>query len=355
MSRPAVPNTNARRGAVLGLLAAALFGVSAPISKRLLAEVTPQVLAGLLYAGAGIGLSIARALRPSAAEARLRRSDAVPLAAMIALGGAIGPVLMLVGLRRVTAVAGSLLLNLEAPFTILVALLLFREHLGRRGLLSAALILGGAAVLGFAPGHLRADLPGTLCIAGACLCWALDNNLTQRLTVRDPLTIVRLKALAAGGLNLAIGLAWGGRLPPAGIVLAALVLGSVSYGLSVLLDAHALRLVGAAREAAYFATGPFLGAIASTLILGEHIQALDAVAMAVMAAGVVVLVRERHSHQHTHDALEHDHIHVHDEHHAHEHAAGDPPGEPHTHVHRHAPLAHDHVHVSDLHHRHEHS
>ncbi len=339
---------------MLGLFAAALFGLSAPISKRLVAQMSPQVLAGLLYLGAGIGLSFYRALVPSTAEARLRRSDAAPLAAMIALGGAIGPVLMLLGLRRVSAVTSSLLLNLEAPFTILVALFVFREHLGKHGLLSVVLILGGAAVLGLAPGPLRADLVGTLCIAAACLCWALDNNLTQRLTVRDPLTIVRLKALAAGGLNLAIGLSLGGGIPTLRVVLAALVLGSLSYGLSVLLDAYALRLVGAAREAAYFATAPFIGAIASTVVVGERIRTLDWVAMVVMAVGVAFMVRERHSHEHTHEVLVHDHAHVHDEHHQHEHAASDPPGEPHAHSHRHVPLVHDHPHVSDLHHRHRH-
>lgn len=343
-----------RKGAVLGLLAAALFGVSAPVSKRLLAEVSPQVLAGLLYLGAGIGLALYRTVRPSTTEARLRRSDTGTLAAMIVLGGAIGPVLMLLGLRRMSAVAGSLLLNLEAPFTILVALLLFREHLGRRELFSVGLILGGAVVLGLAPGPWGADLLGTSCIAGACLCWALDNNLTQRLTVRDPLAIVRLKALSAGTLNLAIGVGLGGGFPVLRVVLAALVLGSLSYGLSVLLDAYALRLLGAAREAAYFATGPFIGAIASTVVVGERIHGFDALAMVVMGIGVLILVRERHGHLHTHEALEHDHVHAHDEHHQHDHRSSDPSGEPHAHLHRHSPLVHDHVHVSELHHRHEH-
>lgn len=325
---------NSRRGAALGLLAAALFGLSAPVAKRLLAEASPQVLAGLLYLGAGIAISLYRAIRPATTEASLRRSDAGALAAMITLGGAIAPVLMLLGLRRITAVAGSLLLNLEAPFTILVALLVFREHLGQRGLISVLLILGGAAVLGLAPGPVGVDLPGTLCVVGACLCWAFDNNLTQRLTVRDPLTIVRLKTLAAGGLNLALGLAFGGGIPILRVVLAALVLGSLSYGLSVLLDAYALRLVGAAREAAYFATGPFIGAIAATVVLGEHIRVLDIAAMAIMAVGVIFMLRERHAHGHSHSALAHDHVHEHDEHHEHEHAAGDPPGEPHAHPHR---------------------
>jgi drug/metabolite transporter (DMT)-like permease len=343
-----------RKGAVLGLLAAALFGVSAPVSKCLLAEVSPQVLAGLLYLGAGIGLALYRTVRPSNAEARLRRSDAGTLAAIIALGGAIGPVLMLLGLRRMSAVAGSLLLNLEAPLTILVALIVFREHLGKRELLSVALILSAAVVLGVAPGPLGADLLGTLSIAGACLCWALDNNLTQRLTLRDPLAIVRLKALSAGALNLAIGVGLGGGFPVLRVVSVALVLGTLSYGLSVLLDAYALRLLGAAREAAYFATGPFIGAIASTVVVGERIHGLDALSMGVMALGVLILVRERHGHLHTHEDLEHDHVHAHDEHHQHEHGADDPPGEPHAHAHMHAPLAHDHAHVSDLHHRHEH-
>ncbi len=347
--------SSSRRGAVLGLLAAALFGLSAPISKRLLTEASPQVLAGLLYLGAGIGLSLYRAVRPSTAEAQPRRSDARALVAMIALGGVIAPVLMLLGLRRVTAVAGSLLLNLEAPFTILVALFLFHEHLGKRGFVAAGLIIAGAVVLGLVPGPFGTDLVGAFCISSACLCWALDNNLTQRLTVRDPLAIVRLKALTAGGLNLAIGLGLAGRIPALHVVLAALVLGSLSYGVSVLLDAYALRLVGAAREAAYFATGPFIGAIASAVMLGEPIRARDTLAMAVMALGVVFLLRERHGHRHTHEAIEHDHVHVHDGHHHHEHGAGDPPGEPHAHPHAHVPLVHDHAHVSDLHHRHGHS
>lgn len=338
----------------MGLLAAALFGLSVPISKRLVAQMSPQVFAGLLYLGAGIGLSVYRALAPATVEARLRRSDAAPLAAMIALGGAIAPILMLLGLRRISAVASSLLLNLEAPFTILVALFVFREHLGKRGFLSVVLILGGGALLGLAPGPLRADLVGTLCIAGACLCWALDNNLTQRLTVRDPLTVVRLKALSAAGLNLVIGLSLGGGISTLRAVLTVLVLGSLSYGLSVLLDAYAMRLVGAAREAAYFATAPFIGAIASTVVVGERIRTLDWVAMVVMAVGVVFMMRERHAHEHTHEVLAHDHAHVHDEHHQHEHGANDPPGEPHTHWHRHVPLVHDHPHVSDLHHRHGH-
>lgn len=343
------------RGAALGLAAAALFGLSAPVAKRLLDDASPVLLAGLLYLGAAAGLWLHRALRPSTREARLVRADVPKLAGVVLTGGMLGPVLMLLGLDRVTALAGSLLLNLEAPLTILLAVVLFREHLGRRAALASAFILGGALVLKLDPGGLGADALGVMLIASACLSWAIDNNLTQRLSLRDPFAIVRIKTLAAGTMNTALGLlVVGGPLPAVGTIAAALVLGAFSYGVSVVLDAYALRLVGAAREAAYFATAPFVGALASVLLLGDVLGAYDLLAMAAMATGVVLLLREQHSHEHVHEPMEHEHRHVHDEHHQHAHAPGDPPGEPHSHRHRHERLVHEHPHVPDAHHRHEH-
>jgi drug/metabolite transporter (DMT)-like permease len=343
------------RGAIYGLTAAALFGLSAPVSKLLLEGMMPVLLAGLLYLGAAAGLWLQRALIPQTREASLQRTDAPKLAAVVLAGGIAGPVLMLFGLQRVSGLTGSLLLNLEAPFTMLLALVVFREHLGRQGAIAAMLILGGALVLKLEPGALGADTLGVLLLAAACACWAVDNNLTQRLSLRDPFAIVRVKALAAGLMNTALGL-WlsGGSLPPLSLVAGALVLGSLSYGVSIVLDAYALRLIGAAREAAYFATAPFVGALASLALLEESARWHDAIAMAAMALGVVYLLRERHSHQHGHDALEHEHLHTHDEHHGHSHRPTDPQGEPHSHWHQHAPLVHDHPHTSDVHHRHRH-
>jgi len=338
----------------MGLLAAALFGVSAPIAKRLLGDVSPQVLAGLLYLGAGLALTLYRALRPATTEAPLVRADLPRLAAVVAAGGVAGPVLMLLGLQRTSAVTSSLLLNLEAPFTIALAVLVFREHLGRYAAGAMALILSGAAILRLQPGAHRADTPGVLLLAGACAAWALDNNLTQRLSLRDPFALVRVKTLAAGSFNLALGLLIAGRMPSPRVTVAALALGSVSYGASVVLDAYALRQVGAAREAAYFATAPFLGALAAVFLTHERPGWSDGLAMAVMAAGVALLLRERHGHGHAHEALDHAHAHVHDEHHQHAHGPDDPPGEPHAHAHHHAPLAHDHAHAPDAHHRHRH-
>jgi drug/metabolite transporter (DMT)-like permease len=344
-----------RVGALCGLLAAALFGASTPFAKHLLQTTTPQLLAGLLYLGAALGLSgVSLVRRKASAEARLRRSDVGVLTGIIALGGIAGPLLLLVGLRRVSSVTGSLLLNLEAPFTMLVAVLVFREHLGRAALVAASFIVGGAALLGFAPGELRVDPVGVGCIVLACLCWAVDNNLTQRLSLRDPFAIVRSKALGAGACNSLIALARGDTLPPLRTVLFALAVGSLSYGLSVLLDTYALRLVGAAREAAYFAMAPFFGAITAVAFFRESVRLADAGALVVMAVGTALLSRDRHSHRHAHRALQHDHVHVHDAHHHHAHPPGVSPGEPHSHVHTHEPLVHEHPHVSDSHHRHSH-
>ena len=348
------PERASFRGGLYGLLAAALFGLSAPIAKRLLGEVSPQLLAGLLYFGAGLGLSLWHGVRGAPREAALQRRDLPALAGVVVAGGIAGPLLLLMGLSRVSGVVGSLLLNLEGPFTMLIALLLFGEHLGRYGAAAAALILAGAALLKLDPAPGSADVPGMLAVALACLAWALDNNLTQRLSLRDPFAIVRIKTLAAGSFNLGLGLLLGGRLPGWRVCAAAMLLGLVSYGGSVVLDAYALRLVGAAREAAYFATAPFVGALLSTLLLGESLRAVDFGAMFAMALGVVALLVERHSHWHEHEPLEHEHSHVHDEHHRHSHPAGIAPGEPHSHPHRHTALAHEHPHLSDAHHRHRH-
>lgn len=348
--------SGATRGALYGIAAAMLFGLSAPMSKRLLLEVPPLLLASLLYLGAGIGLLLVSPFSPRRErnEAPLRRSDAPLLFGIIVSGGILGPLFMLLGLQRVSGLAGSLLLNLEAVFTMLVAVMLFREHLSRRELAAAVLIVSGAAVLGYAPGQLQAQWIGVVCIAMACLSWAFDNNWTQRLSIKDPFAIVRIKTLGAGTCTLVLALLIGQRLPRPAVVVSALVLGVFSFGVSILLDAYALRHIGAAREAAFFATAPFMGAIAAIPILGERPGLIDVLVLVAMAAGVAVLLRVRHGHLHAHEEMEHEHVHTHDEHHQHEHLPNDPPGEPHAHVHGHSPISHAHPHVSDVHHRHDH-
>jgi drug/metabolite transporter (DMT)-like permease len=343
---------SARRGVVFGLGAAVSFGISAPLAKRLLSDVRPQMLAGLLYVGAFLALTAVG--RRSRTEARLRRSDAPRMTAMIIAGGIVAPVLLLFGLDRVTGITGSLLLNLEGPLTILVSVAVFREHLPRGSLTGALVIFAGAFVLGLQGGDVHADWLGVGLIAAACAAWAIDNNLTQSLTVRDPRSIVRTKAGVAGAVNVVLALALGEHLPTALLLLGVLALGAVSYGLSVYLDALALRSLGAAREAAIFAIAPFAGAVLAPFVLPESFDVRELVAGVLMAIGVTLILRQRHGHVHEHEPLDHDHVHVHDEHHQHAHDASVVPGEPHAHAHHHDVLVHTHQHVSDVHHRHSH-
>jgi drug/metabolite transporter (DMT)-like permease len=344
-----------RRAALYALGSAVLFGASPPFAKLLLPSAGPLVVASLLYLGAGIALSAFGLLRVSrrGEEARLRASDAPLVAAIILFGGILGPIAMLAGIARISAVLASLLLNLEAPFTAILGILFFGDQLGRREALASALVFVGAAVLSGAPSG-GGDVSGVLAIVAACGSWAIDNNLTQRLSVRDPVAVARVKSLGAGAFMLGL-VAWrGDPLPPPLVSVATLALGVVSYGASLVLAVRAMRALGAARQAAFFAAAPFIGALIAIPLLGERPGLEVAAAGALIVAGIVLLVAERHAHWHAHDPLEHDHVHVHDEHHTHPHEPGSPPAEPHSHRHRHAPLAHAHLHVPDVHHRHRH-
>jgi len=342
-----------RRATLAGLTSAFLFGLGAPLAKLLVPELGPLLLAGLLYLGSGLGLLLV----PRGPEARLTRKDALPLGAVILAGGVLAPVLLLFGLSQVSAVSGSLLLNLEGPLTIALAVGFFGEHLGRLESLGALTVLGGAALLGMglgpsaspAGGALHLPWPGALAIALACLLWALDNNLTQALSLKDPAQLVRIKSLAAGSVNLILGLAAGGQLPRPALVVAALALGAVSYGASLWLHVQAARVLGAARQATLFATAPFVGALAAVPLLAERLQKVDLLAGALMALGALALIRARHGHRHGHLPLEHEHLHEHDSHHLHGHS-----GPAHSHAHSHPPLVHDHPHTPDAHHRHQH-
>jgi drug/metabolite transporter (DMT)-like permease len=345
-------------GAPLALLSAALFGASTPLAKLLLGGgLDPWLLAGLLYLGSGAGLGLVRlwqrARGGAASEAPLRRADLPWLLLVVLTGGAVGPVLLMVGLKTTPAATASLLLNLEALATMALAWVMFRENVDRRLLAGAAAILAGAAILAWQGGPQGLGWGG-LAIVGACLAWGLDNNLTRKLSAADPVEIAMLKGLAAGSVNLALALAVGAALPTPGAVAAAALIGFFGYGVSLVLFVLGLRHLGAARTGAYFSTAPFIGALLAVLLLGEKLTLQLAAAGFLMAAGIYIHLTEAHEHEHAHEALDHAHRHVHDAHHRHMHMPGDPAGEPHAHPHRHLPLVHKHPHYPDLHHRHAH-
>src|SRR6266496_504113 len=349
--------TQSHRGVQSALLAALLFVASTPLAKRLLASVPPQILAGLLYLGSGLGLGtlwLWRRRPGRAGEAPLSPSDLPWLLGAIGFGGFLGPLLLLVGLSRTPASAASLFLNLEGVLTAILAWVVFRENVDRRIALGMVAIVAGGALLAW-QGRLEwGGLLGPLTIAGACLCWAIDNNLTQKVSASDPLQIAALKGGTAGTVNLAIGLLLARELPSLPRIGEALVLGFFGYGLSLVMFVLALRSLGTARTGAYFSTAPFLGAILSVLLWREPVTVTLLAAGGLMAFGVWLHLTERHLHEHTHDRLSHSHPHTHDVHHQHAHAPEDPSGEPHLHAHTHEPLTHTHGHYPDIHHRHGH-
>lgn len=348
------PNQREHSGYVVGITAAVLFGVSAPASKLLLENVGPQLLAGLLYLGAFLAVAPFARFGPARHEARIRRSDAPLLTGLVLSGGIVAPVLLMLGLERVSGVTGSLLLNLEGPLTLIVGVLILGEYLGRRSWTGSAIVFGAGALLAVQGSIGNSDALGGVLIVAACLGWAIDNNLTQRLTIRDPFQIVAVKTGIAALVNITLALARGDSLARWTVLAAALALGALAYGVSILLDAYALRLLGAAREAAIFATAPFAGALLAIPLLGDAWNVIDLAAAGLMGFGIVMLIADQHDHVHTHEPLEHDHRHLHDEHHRHEHEPGVDPSEPHSHSHRHDTLTHAHPHASDVHHRHSH-
>ena len=338
------------------LLAALLFGASTPIAKILVGDVSPMLLAGLLYLGSGIGLWIIRLLRGSQRPIpRLPAPDWLWFTGAIVSGGVVGPVLLMNGLQQTSAASASLLLNLEAVLTALLAWIVFRENADRRLVLGMLLIVAGGAVLswphdGAGPGTVR----GALLIAGACLCWAVDNNLTRKVSATDADFVAGTKGLVAGTINFGLAIAFGASLPPPLLVASALTLGLFAYGMSLVLFVLALRGLGSARAGAYFSTAPFLGAVIAIVALHEPTPAGFMLSALLMGAGVMLHLFERHEHEHTHELLAHSHPHSHDVHHRHEHGFAWDGSEPHTHAHRHDPVTHEHPHYPDLHHRHDH-
>jgi drug/metabolite transporter (DMT)-like permease len=343
-------------GVACAILSAVLFGASTPFAKLLLgAGAGPWLLAGLLYLGSGLGLAVVQAggrLRGAARkEASLKPADLPWLALVVLFGGIAGPLLLMIGLSSTPASSASLLLNLEGLATMAIAWTVFRENLDRRLLIGAGAILAGGILLSWQGGPAVLG-PGALAIAGACLAWGIDNNLTRKLSAADPQQIAMIKGLAAGTINLILAAAAGARLPSGiGLVEAGLI-GFLGYGVSLVLFVLGLRHLGAARTAAYFSTAPFVGAILSVLMFGDELTWRLLAAGLLMATGVCLHLMEAHGHEHTHEAMEHEHGHVHDAHHRHAHGPGDPPGEPHSHWHRHEVMTHSHAHYPDLHHRH---
>ncbi|MFC0399107.1 DMT family transporter [Paraburkholderia rhizosphaerae] len=351
---------NSRFGAILtALAAAALFGATTPIAKALLGATSPFMVAGLFYLGSGLGLGIAIVVRRSRtpvgarSHQRVNRDGWPWLIGAIVAGGVAGPALLMLGLSSTPAATSSLLLNLEGVLTAVIAWVVFRENVDVQVFLGMVSIVAAGVVLSWYPGE--ADMPlGALLIIGACLCWAIDNNLTRKVATNDAMVIACMKGLFAGPVNLAIALMTGTALPAAGTLAVAMLTGLAGYGVSLVLFVVALRHLGAARTGAYFSAAPLFGVALAFVLWPEWPTVAFWVAAVLMAIGIALHIRERHEHAHTHQWLEHTHRHAHDEHHQHEHDFPYSGDKPHTHTHVHPPITHSHAHFPDAHHRHRH-
>ena len=346
------------RSASPALAAALLFGASTPFAKLLVGNLAPLLLAGLLYLGSGLGLGllllVRGARRPKTVESMRIPTRELPwLFAAIVFGGVVGPALLMFGLTQTDGASASLLLNVEGVLTAVIAWVVFKENTDRQIILGMVTIVAGGLVLSWQPGGGQLS-SGTLLIVGACLAWAIDNNLTRKVSTNDAMLVACLKGLMAGACNTALALGSGAAIPELSVALGSLLVGFLGYGLSLTLFVVALRTLGTARTGAYFSVAPLFGVVISLAIWPELPSMLFWVAAALMAVGVWLHIKERHEHAHTHEPLTHTHRHAHDAHHQHVHDFPWDGREPHVHPHRHAALIHKHPHYPDIHHRHGH-
>jgi drug/metabolite transporter (DMT)-like permease len=340
------------------VISAALFGLSSPLAKLLLNDISPVMLAGLLYLGAFLGLflySLADRNKTHRTKAPpLGKRDLPWLAGAILAGGIIAPISQMIGLNLISGFSVSLLLNLEGVATAIIAVLFFRENSGKRLWLALILMTIAGILLSWDPGQSQFSIAGPLLILLAVVSWGIDNNLTRQISDKNPIQITYLKGLIGGAVSLTVALvlgkplAWDYRLP------LALLLGAMSYGISLVFFIKALQGLGSSRTGAFFSLGPFVGAVASVIILKDWIGWVMFPAIILMGAGVWLIVNEKHEHAHVHPAVTHTHMHRHDDlHHLHMHPEGT--SEPHSHEHTHPETRHIHAHWPDTQHRHMHA
>lgn len=358
-------SSSQRRYALYALFAAVLFGASAPGAKLLLGDVQPLSLAALLYIGCGLSVLGYRVAQHMASPARQReaglaRNDMPWLVGAVLAGGVAAPILLLLGLEATPAATASLLLNFEAVATALIAVVVFREAVGGRVVVSLALVTLAAILLTLNPAGEWGLSLGALAILGACALWGLDNNLTRNISAKDPLQIVLVKGLGAGAISLILAMLLDQSLPALPVIAAGMALGALSYGLSIVLYIRSLRGLGAARAGALFGTAPIAGVLISFIVFRELPEPAFLVALALSVVAIVLLLRESHEHAHVHEPGTHDHQHRHDDghhnhgHHNHDHSDMTDRSYTHSHAHTHEWLEHAHAHAPDIHHRHAH-
>lgn len=341
---------------IFAILAALLYGISAPVSKILLRELSPTMMAALLYLGAGIGMLMVSVFKSFSGkeriEARITKRELPYVVGMIVLDIA-APIFLMIGLTMTTSSNVSLLNNFEIVATSMIALFIFKEAVGRRMWIAILLITLSSVLLSIEDiGHFSLSL-GSIFVILASLSWGLENNCTRMLSIKDPIQVVVIKGFGSGLGALIIAVITGAYSSSVPYVLITLLLGFVAYGMSIYLYISAQRDLGAARTSAYYATAPFIGVVISWIVLKEPITSTFSIALFIMLFGTYFAVTENHAHRHSHIQVTHEHKHNHSDGHHNHHHKENVTGE-HSHEHTHEHLVHEHAHLPDLHHRHSH-
>lgn len=340
------------------LISAALFGISPPLAKLLTKNLPPVALAGFLYLGAFAGLSIYSVLRgiissEKTKSANLNKGDFPWLFGAILSGGIIAPICLMFGLSRISGFTTSLLLNLEGIFTAIIAVIFFKENAGRRLWLALLCMTAAGIFLTWDSSQGKFNFLGPLLVTLSMIGWGIDNNLTRNISTRNPIQITRIKGLVSGLVSISLAYALGMHIQWDLNIVYALLLGSFSYGISLVFFIKALEGLGSFRTGMFFSLAPFIGAVTSLILLQEWIGWVMFPSVILTVAGAWLISTEEHSHVHRHQEVIHTHLHNHnDMHHFHEHTGN--VHEPHVHEHRHLEEIHVHSHWPDTHHRHEH-
>jgi drug/metabolite transporter (DMT)-like permease len=339
-------------GFLFAFVAAAAFGLVAPLVQRVGHGRGPFATSALLYCGAALAALAIR--KPARAEAQLHK-QAIPRLVLIAVAGAVlAPSALAWGLQHTNGARAGLMLCAEAPFTVLLAVVVRGEHFGRRARVALALLSLGAVVLVVqqASGPARGSAIGLLAVLAATAGWAVDNTLTAPLASHDPSTVVLAKAFLGALLSAALALVADDAWPTREHLILLAACGATGFGASLQLYLRAQRRIGVARTASIFAAAPLLAA-AGAVAMGQPLGLGAALAAIPIGIGLYLHATELHEHGHAHQAVEHEHAHRHDDlHHTHHHDS--PPTEPHSHLHRHEAVAHKHPHQPDEHHLHRH-
>jgi len=337
------------------ILAAVCYGISLPVSKIMLNEIPPIFMASLLYLGAGLGMGIVVLMKNPKdklrKEAQLNKNDLPYIIGMIVLDIA-APIFLMSGLILSTPASVSLLNNFEIVATSVIALVFFKEMIGKRMWTAIVLITISTIILSFEDIFNFTFSIGSLFVLAACIAWGFENNCTRMMSLKNPLEIVVLKGIGSGIGSLVIAIITKAYSINIVYILFSLLLGFFAYGLSVYFYILAQRNLGASRTSAYYAFAPFIGVILSFIFFQQALNVSFIVALVVMALGTYFAASERHIHLHLHKTIEHEHRHNHrDGHHNHEHEII---VEEHSHLHKHEAQEHKHLHLPDLHHNHAH-